>query len=327
MALSTGLVIGLGAVLLAAMASAAFGSVDIDVGVVIKSMLSYDQADFDHLIVRTIRLPRVLAAALVGAGMASAGAVMQGLTGNPLASPGLLGVNAGASLFVVAGITALGSPSLLTYATLSVAGATMAAVIVYGMSTVGTGAQTPVRLALAGVMFAAFASALTTWMLVLDLDTFDQVRFWTIGSLAGRDMELVKWMAPVVLSGLLLAILLGRQITTLSLGEAMATGLGQRTGRVRAAGALCVVLMAGGSVGLAGPVGFLGLVVPHLVRPLCGVDYRWVIPYAAVFGALLAIAADTAGRAILKPQEVPVGVMLAVIGAPFLIYIARWRIR
>ena len=325
--LSVGLIVALGAVIVAATLSIGVGSVDIDARVVVASILSFDDGDFNHLIVRTIRLPRVIAAVLVGAGMASAGAVMQGLTSNPLASPGLLGVNAGASLFVVVGISASGSLPLLTYSALSVAGAAVAAALVYGVSSAGSGTRTPVKLALTGVMFSAFAAAVTTWILITDLDTFDQVRFWTVGSVAGRDMELVRWMAPIIIVGLVFALIVARQITTLSLGEATATGLGQKTGRVRAIGAFCVVLMAGGSVGLAGPVGFLGLVVPHLARPLCGVNYRWVIPYSAVLGALLAVAADTAGRAVLKPQEVPIGVMLAAIGAPFLIYIARWKMR
>jgi iron complex transport system permease protein len=170
-------------------------------------------------------------------------------------------------------------------------------------------------------------SAFTTAILVLDRHTFDQIRFWTVGSLSGRDWEMILWLGPLVAAGLVGALLLSRQITTLSLGQDIAQGLGQNTLLVKAAGAILVILLAGGSVALAGPVGFVGLLVPHLVRAVCGVDYRWVIPYGAVAGALLVTAADALGRVVQRPQEMPVGLMLAFVGAPFFIYLARGRVR
>ncbi len=303
------------------------GAADIDARTVYQALFAFDETAFDHLIIRTVRLPRVLAGVVIGAALAIAGAIMQGLTNNPLASPGILGINAGAAFAVVLGVYLLGAPALLTYGFLAIAGAAVAAVIVYTLGSIGRGGATPVKLTLAGVIFATFMGAFTTAILVLDSNTFDQVRFWTVGSLAGRDMEILAWLAPFVLVGFIGAMLLARQITTISLGEEIAKGLGQNTAVVKLLGAAMVILLAGGAVGIAGPVGFVGLVVPHVVRMICGVDYRWVIPYCAVVGGIMVTVADAIGRIILAPQEIPIGVMLAFVGAPFFIYLARWKVR
>ncbi|MEM7336974.1 MAG: iron ABC transporter permease, partial [Chloroflexota bacterium] len=175
--------------------------------------------------------------------------------------------------------------------------------------------------------FTAFTGAFTTAILVLDQQTFDQIRFWTVGSVAGRDWEIIAWMTPFVIVGMIGAMLMSRQITTISLGEDIARGLGQNSNQVKAISAVMVILLAGGSVALAGPVGFVGLIIPHVVRTVCGVDYRWIIPYSAVAGGILVVIADSVGRIILRPQEVPIGVMLAFVGAPFFIYLARWKVR
>lgn len=316
-----------GLLILSLLVSITLGAADIDARTVYQALFAFDATSFDHLIIRTVRLPRVLAGVIVGAALAIAGAIMQGLTSNPLASPGILGINAGAAFAVVLGVFILGSPPLLIYGLLAITGAAVAAVIVYTLGSIGRGGATPVKLTLAGVIFATFTSAFTTAVLVLDQNTFDQIRFWTVGSLAGRDMELLAWMSPFVLVGLVGGLLLARQITTISLGESIAKGLGQNTAVVKLIGAVMVILLAGGAVGIAGPVGFVGLVIPHVVRPICGVDYRWVIPYSAVAGAILVTVADGIGRIILAPQEIPIGVMLAFVGAPFFIYLARWKVR
>jgi iron complex transport system permease protein len=206
-------------------------------------------------------------------------------------------------------------------------GAAVAAVIVYALGSVGRGGATPAKLAMAGVIFAMFTSAFTTVILILDRNTFEQIRFWTVGSLAGRDWELIVWLGPLVLAGLVGAQLLSRQITTISLGQDIAKGLGQNTAVIKAIAAVMVILLAGGSVAIAGPVAFVGLMAPHVARTICGVDYRWIVPYTAVIGAILVTVADTVGRVLLRPQEIPVGVMLAFVGAPFFIYLARWKIR
>ncbi|NJL96097.1 MAG: iron ABC transporter permease, partial [Anaerolineae bacterium] len=237
-----------------------------------------------------------------------------------------LGINAGAAFAVVMTVYLLGSPSLSIYAVAALIGAAAAAVIVYGLGSMGRGGPTPLRLTLAGVILTAFVSAMTTAILIQDQETLDQIRFWLAGSLAGRKMDLVYQTAPLILSGLVGAVLLSRQITTISLGEDVAKGLGQNVLLVKSLAALMVVLLAGGSVALAGPIGFAGLVIPHVVRFIVGVDYRWVIPYSAVLGAMLVTVADVAARVVIRPQEMPVGIMLALLGAPFFIYLARWKV-
>jgi iron complex transport system permease protein len=172
-------------------------------------------------------------------------------------------------------------------------------------------------------VFTAFVGSLTTAILVTDEQTLDQIRFWSVGSLAGREFPLLIQTAPYILIGLVGSFLLAHQITTLSLGEEVAAGLGQRTLWVKGLAAFMVVLLAGGSVALAGPVGFVGLAVPHITRRMVGVDYRWILPYTAILGALLVTSADMVGRVIQRPLEMPVGIMLAFVGAPFLIGLAR----
>ncbi len=325
--LFTGLLISLALLLLGLAVSITLGAAEITVGTVFQALFQYDETLFDHLIIRTVRLPRVLAGVLIGVGLAVAGAIMQGLTGNPLASPSILGINAGASFAVVLGVYLLGAPPLIIYGILAIVGAAIAAVVVYTLGSIGRGGATPVKLTLAGVIFAAFTTAFTTAILVLDQNTFDQIRFWTVGSLAGRDWEIINWLSPFIFVGLIGSLLISRQITTISLGQDVAKGLGQNTALIKALAAVMVILLAGGSVAIAGPVGFVGLVIPHIVRTICGVDYRWIIPYGAVAGAILVTLADALGRIALRPQEIPIGMMLAFVGAPFFIYLARWKIR
>lgn len=321
-----GLPFGLALLCACLVLSITLGAADISAGTVFAALFQFD-GSFDHLIIRTVRLPRVLAGAVVGAALAVAGAIMQGLTRNPLASPGILGINAGASFAVVLAVLLLGSPPLSSYALFAFIGAAVAAVFVYALGSVGRGGATPLKLTLAGAVFAAFVSSFTTAILIMDQNTLDQVRFWTAGSLAGREMPLLVQTAPYIFVGLLGALLLGRQITTLSLGDDVAAGLGQNTGWLKLLAAATVVLLAGGAVALAGPIGFVGLVVPHVVRFLVGVDYRWILPYAALVGAILVTLADIGARLVIRPQELPVGVMMALLGAPFFIYLARTKVR
>lgn len=303
------------------------GAAEIDPQTVISAIFEFDETSFDHLVIQTVRLPRVLAGAIVGASLAVAGAIMQGLTRNPLASPGILGINAGAAFAVVLAVFIMGSPPLSAYAIFAMIGATVAAIIVYGLGSMGRGGATPLRLTLAGVILTAFVSAFTTAILIMDQDTLDQIRFWTVGSLAGRDWALLAQTSPYMIVGMIGALLLARQITTISLGEDIAAGLGQNTMIVKGLSAVVVVLLAGGAVSLAGPVGFVGLVAPHIVRFIVGVDYRWILPYSAVIGAILVIGGDMVARVIIRPQELPVGVMMALLGAPFFIYLARWKVK
>lgn len=308
------------------MASITFGAADIRLSTVFAALTAFDGST-DHLIIRTVRMPRSLIAMLVGAALAVAGALMQGLTRNPLADPAILGLESGAALAVVVAVFLFGTSSLSAYAGFAFLGAGVAAVVVYLLGSLGRGGLTPLNLTVAGAALTYLLSSLTTAILILSQRTLDEIRFWLAGSVAGRDFTLFLQVLPYMVVGLVVAFALGRQITTLNLGEDVAKGLGQRTAWVKATAAVSVVLLAGSSVAIAGPIGFIGLVVPHIVRFFTGVDYRWILPYAAVVGAILLLVADIGGRLLIAPQELPVGVMTAIVGAPFFIYLARSKVK
>jgi iron complex transport system permease protein len=301
----------------ALMSSIAFGAADIAPADVWAALWAFDAASTEHLIIRTLRVPRAAVAALVGAALAVAGALMQGLTRNPLADPGILGIETGAALGVVAAVFFLGIGSLAVYALFAFAGAALTAIAVYTLGSLGRGGPTPLKITLAGAALTALLSSLTTGILIFNQRTLEEVRFWLAGSVAGRDLSLLLQAAPYLLVGLVLALALGRQITTISLGDDIARGLGQRTGWVKGLSAIATVLLAGGAVAVAGPIGFVGLVIPHVVRFLVGVDYRWILPYAALVGATFLLLADVAARLVLRPTELPLGVMTALIGGPW----------
>lgn len=244
-----------------------------------------------------------------------------------MAEPGILGINAGAALAVVGGIFLFGVSSLSGYAVFAFCGAALAAVVVYGLGSLGRGGMSPMRVTIAGAATMTLLSSLTTAVLIISQQTLEQIRFWLAGSVAGRDLALLLQVLPYMAAGLLVAFAMARQITTLSLGDDVAAGLGQKTGLTKAAAALAVVLLAGSSVAVAGPIAFVGLVVPHLMRFLVGVDYRWVLPYAAVAGAMLLVWSDVASRLVLSPQEIPLGVTTVLVGAPLFIYLARLKVK
>lgn len=302
------------------------GAADIHPETVYNALFAPD-GTFKHLVIQTVRLPRVLAGAIVGASLAVAGAIMQGLTRNPLADSGILGINSGAAFVVVLAVFLVGNIPLSAYATYGFIGAGVAAVLVYSFGSMGRGGMTPLKLTLAGVILSAFVSSFTTAILISDQQALDRIRFWTVGSLMGRDMPLLLQTSPYMIVGLVGAMLISRQITTLSLGDDIAKGLGQNTVWIKVIAALIVVLLAGGAISLAGPIGFVGLIVPHVVRFIIGVDYRWIVPYSAFFGAILVTLADIGARVIIRPEEFPVGVMMAIIGAPFFIWLARWKVK
>lgn len=308
------------------LASVRFGAAEIGTRDVISAFTNYDGSE-DDLIIRTLRVPRALIAALVGAALAVAGAIMQGLTRNPLAEPGILGINAGAALAVVVSVFLFGSSSLTVYALLAFLGAAVAWAIVYSVGSLGRGGMTPMKLTVAGAALEALLTSITVALLILSQQTLDEIRFWLAGSVAGRDLTLLLQVLPYAMAGMLLAFALSRQITTLTLGEDVATGLGQRTAWTKFGAAVAVVLLAGSAVAVAGPIVFAGLIVPHVARFIVGVDYRWILPYSAFLGAILLVGADIAARVVLRPQELPVGVMTALVGAPFFIYLVRRRIK
>lgn len=326
-ALLLGLLACAGLLALALLLSIAFGAADIGPADVWAALFAFDSESTNHLIIRTLRLPRALVAALAGAALGVAGALMQGLTRNPLADPGILGIEAGAALGVVGAVTFLKIGTLALYALFAFAGAALTAVAVYALGTLGRGGPTPLKITIAGAALTALITSLTTALLILNQRTLEEVRFWLAGSVAGRDLGLLMQAAPYLLAGLALALALGRQITTIALGEEIARGLGQRTGRVKLLTAVATVLLAGGAVAVAGPIGFVGLVIPHAVRLIAGEDYRWILPYTALVGAIFLIMSDVAARMVLRPIELPVGVMTALIGGPCFVYLVRWRVR
>lgn len=276
------------------------------------------------LVMQQVRLPRVFAALCVGAALAVAGAIIQAMTGNPLADPGLLGVNAGAALALVSAIAFLGLDAMGALVWVAFAGAGVAAACVLSLGAAGRAGAGPVRLVLAGVVIASFAGALTGAILVLDAQTQDVVRLWTAGSLRGRSLGVIVSLMPYVLVPLALSLLVARQVTTLSLGAEVAQSIGQGQGLWRVLAALLVVALAGSAVAMAGPLGFVGLVVPHIARICVGAEYRRILPVAALTGAGLVLVADTLPRA-LWARDVPVGVTLALIGAPVFVWLARRR--
>lgn len=276
-----------------------------------------------HIIIETVRLPRALIAAAVGSSLAMAGALMQALTKNPLASPGIFGINAGAGFFVVLFVTFFQVHSLQMLTWLAFSGAALAAVIVFVISAVGKDGATSLKLTLAGAAVAALFASLTQGMLAANEKALDEVLFWLAGSVAGRKLEMLTAVLPYFIVGWIGSLLLAQKVNILMMGDDVAKGLGQRTNAVKIGVALLVVLLAGSSVSVAGPIGFIGIIVPHIVRALVGVDHRWVLPYCALIGAILLVAADIGARYILMPREVPVGIVTAFLGVPFFVYIAR----
>jgi len=302
--------------------SIAFGVTNISWSTILQSFTHFNGSQ-EHLIVQTARVPRALIAAFAGAGLAVAGALMQGITRNPIASPSIFGINAGAAFFIVTGSAFFGASSMSTFAALAFAGAAFTALIVYILGSIGSDGLTPLKITLAGAAMTAFFSSLSLGILLTGGQTFDQVLFWFVGSVAGRDLGIFTTAAPYMSIALIAAFVLARHMNLLTLGDDVATGLGQKTIFIKLAAGVIIVLLAGGSVSIAGPIAFVGIIIPHISRYLVGIDYRWVVPYCAVLGGLLLLTADIGSRYISFPKEVPVGVMTAIIGVPFFVYIAR----
>lgn len=274
--------------------------------------------------IRELRWPRTLMAAVAGICLGLAGTLVQGHTRNPIADPGLLGINQGAALAIVAAIAVAGQVPPLAQALLAFAGALLASIAVFLIGSAARHGATPVTLVLAGAAVTALCSGVVSGIVLLDEAALDTLRFWQVGSLAGRS-EVLPVIWPFIIAGLVLAFLNTGALNALALGEDTATSLGISVLAARATGIAAITLLAGSAATMAGPIAFAGLLVPHLARALVGVDYRWLIVVSPVAGAALLLLADTAGRVIARPGELSVGVVLAVIGAPFFVYLARRR--
>jgi iron complex transport system permease protein len=321
----SGLVLASIALAAACVASVAYGAKPIPLHTVADAFLHYDASSSDHLVVRSLRVPRTIVGVLVGVALGLAGTVMQGLARNPLADPGILGVNAGAALFVVVAIHSFGVTSLAGYVWFAFVGAGVAAVVVYALGSSGRGGATPVKLALAGSAVTAFLASMTTAILLLDVATLDQYRFWAVGSLAGRDATIARQVAPFLVIGAVMALASGRLLNAMALGDDVARSLGQRLGLTRAFCAFSVVVLCGGATAAAGPIAFVGLTVPHVARAITGPDYRWVLPYSMLLSPTLLLASDVLGRVIARPGEVQVGIVTAMVGSPFFVVLVRRR--
>jgi iron complex transport system permease protein len=305
------------------LASLMVGSNALSPGAVLDALRHYDSHSEASLIVVDKRLPRTMVGLLVGVALGLAGTVMQGLTRNPLADPGLLGVNAGAALAVVVGISAFGVSTTAGYVPFAFVGAALASVVVYTIGSLGREGATPVKLALAGAAVSAALGSIVTAILLSSNQALDQLRFWQVGALAGRGPD-VAWevLAPIAV-GSVVALGLGRSLNGLALGDDVARALGQRIGLVRVASAVAVVLLCGSATAAAGPIAFVGLIVPHAARWVVGPDYRWILVFSALFAPTLLLVCDVIGRVVAYPGELEVGVVTAVVGAPLFIALVR----
>ncbi len=321
--LTTGLVVVAAALAGAALLSLAVGARAIPFGTVLHALVSPDPNATVDLIVTESRIPRTIIGLLAGAAFGLAGAVIQGVTRNPLADPGILGVNAGAGLFIVIAISFFGITGLTGYVWFGFLGAAITSFVVYAIGSLGRGGATPVKLALAGAAVTAGLTSFTTAVLITDVDAYDQFRFWQVGALANRGTDIAVQGLPFLIVGALLALGSARALNALALGDDVATSFGQNVivARLLAAGA--VVLLCGAATAMAGPIVFIGLVIPHIARAITGPDHRWLLPYSMLLAPLLLLLADVLGRVIARPGEVQVGIVTAIIGAPIFIILAR----
>lgn len=323
--LGGGLLILLAALVATAFLSVALGSRAISLLDVASAFAHLNQsASTDGTVTLEMRVPRTLLGILVGAALGASGAVLQGVTRNPLADPGIMGVNAGAAAAIVLAIAVLDLHGVSGYIWFAFGGAIGATLLVYAVASLGRGGASPLKLALAGAAVTAALTSLTTAVLMTDDVVLDEMRFWQVGSLAGRYTPILLSVAPFLIVGLGAALLSGWALNGLALGDDTARALGLRLGQVRVGMFAIVAVLCGAATAACGPIVFVGLVAPHLARLICGPDYRWILPYAMLLSPLLLLLADILGRLLITPGELQVGVVLGVVGAPFFIALVRY---
>ncbi|KDQ68745.1 FecCD family ABC transporter permease [Streptomyces halstedii] len=310
------------ALVLAVLLSLAVGARTIAPSAVLDALLHGGHSDAAEVI-REMRVPRTLIGLMVGAGLALAGTALQGITRNPIADPGILGISQGASVAVVLAIAYAGVHTLSGYVWFAFAGAAVAAVAVYAVAARGRGGATPVKLALGGAAINALLVSVTMGVLTTKASALDEFRFWQVGSIAGRETQVAQQIWPFLLVGAVLVLSVARGLDALALGEDVAKGLGQNVAAVRIVGGIGATVLTGAGVAAAGPIAFVGLAVPHIARAIVGGDHRWVLPMAALIGPVMLLVSDVVGRIVLPPGEVPAGVMTALIGVPFLVALVR----
>lgn len=317
---AAGLVLSVVVLVLICVASIAVGAKSVPVSEVWDGLF-HNTGTGNDVIIRDVRVPRTLLGLVVGAALGLSGAVMQALTRNPLAEPGLLGVNAGAAAAVVSAISFLGVTSLTGYIWFAFAGAAAVSAAVYVLG--GSRSATPVRLALAGTAATAALYGYINAVQLLDSAALERLRFWTVGSLASADMDTTVKILPFVGTGLLLALLLARPLNAMEMGDDTARALGAHLNRTRALSMLAVTLLCGAATAACGPIIFVGLMIPHVVRAITGPDMRWILPYSAVLAPVLLLGADVIGRVITRPSELQVGIVTALVGGPVFIHLVR----
>ncbi|MBL3682959.1 FecCD family ABC transporter permease [Leucobacter aridicollis] len=276
-------------------------------------------------IVWTLRAPRTLVGIVAGAAFGVAGALIQAITRNPLADPGILGVNAGAGFAITVGVAVFGVTGIAGYVWFSFAGAVLATVLVYLIGASGSGSASPVTLVIAGVALAAVLTAFATFLQLINEETFRSFRNWSLGSLARVSVSDTLTVLPLIVLGLVLAVVISGSLNAVALGDDQAASLGANIARTRTIGLISVTLLAGAATALTGGIAFVGLAVPHLVRWFTGPDQRWIVAYTALASPVLVLSADVLGRVVARPGEIEAGVMTAVLGAPVLIALVRRR--
>nr|WP_232662053.1 iron chelate uptake ABC transporter family permease subunit [Pseudonocardia sp. TRM90224] len=306
------------------LASIAVGAKPIPIGNVWDALF-FPTGTEDDIVVRSLRIPRTWLGVMAGAALGLAGALIQGHTRNPLADPGLLGVNAGAAFLVVIGIYVFNVTSLFGYVWFAFVGALAAAVAVFVLGSTGRGGPSPVTLALAGAAVTALLQAFTSAVILIDVQTLDAYRFWAVGSLAGRDLAIAEQVMWFLYVGAGIGLASAPALNALALGDDVAKSLGHSVKRTRIIGIIAITLLAGGATAACGPIAFVGLVVPHVVRVFTGPDFRWLLPTSALAGSVLLLVADIIGRVVVRPGELQVGVVLALVGGPFFVWLVRRR--
>ena len=312
---------------LCVLASLAFGARYINFHEVINALFNVDNTSFNTAVVLE-RVPRTVFSIIAGAALGVSGALMQAITRNPIADPSILGVNTGASLFVVSGIAFFHINSAGQYIWFALAGAAVTAIFVYGICSMGSGGATPIKLALAGAATSAALSSLVSAVILPRTEVMNVFRFWQVGSVSGATWEGIAAVSPFLITGIVIGILATPALNALALGDDIAIGLGVRTGVVRIVSAFAGVLLCGTTTALAGPIGFVGLMIPHMMRLICGPNMRFIVPMSAIGGAILLTISDIVGRLIGNPGELESGIVTAFFGAPILIIIAmRTKVR
>nr|WP_308199897.1 iron ABC transporter permease [Actinotalea sp. K2] len=321
----------LGLLGLAVLASVAFGTRPVSLAEVFSALTGTGGLGEGSVVAEAAvrqRIPRTVLAMIIGASLAMAGAAMQAVTRNPLADPGILGVSGGAALAVVVGIVFFGVTGPVGYIVMAMGGAAAAAVLVYTIGSLGRGGASPLKLALAGAAMSAAFTSLVSAILLPRVDVMVTFRFWQIGGVGGAQWERIGAVAPFLLAGAVLVVGMASAMNSLALGDDLAVGLGVRVARTRLLASVGAVVLTGAATAIAGPIGFVGLVVPHAVRLLVGPDHRWLLPISALAGAALLTAADVVGRVVARPAEIEVGIITALIGAPvFIALVRRLKVR